>query len=705
MPQKRRRLEEPAQPALAEQSSSLRRTTRQTPVLPPLPPTSAAVAKVAQAPAVADPTAMATTTVTATATATTTGANGPGSAVSGRPQLQPTGPATTASTATTTTVSNPIANLQTPVPIPTPLGSGHQQPNRSRERPQSTIPPPPIPPTYSPPVKTPVPVPVVTPISPPSIPRPPLPSLRSNPPAGRSMSGISIKDNARPSDLVAPEISYHVPQLAVPGRVQSSLLRPHGPSALPPRLDRRPAPPVVTPVLPPKPPTLPVIDRGPPRADRNIDKVVLGDLCFRTWYPSYYGKEVLGDTSGNSRNGGGSKDGSNEASGKASRKDKDNQPLLERLYVCPSCFKYAKELVAWREHVRVCERKAFIPGKKIYRHPRGRRKVLVALEGKGPVPKRRRGDSGIRYTEEIVQDEGEWSIWEVDGEKHGNLSLFAKLFLDNKSVFFDVTGFNYFLLLYTPPARPIAPETEPIQTRPPQVCGFFSKEKMSWDSNNLACILVFPPWQRKGLGALLMGASYEISRREGILGGPEKPISDLGKKGYKRFWSGEIARWLLSLENTVSQPQPPQVAGAPVMTQELIVDVNDCSRGTWIAVEDCLGVLRDMGVLEDAGMGYGKPEKKADAAEEDESREPPEGGDGAAHKPQDLVSRSAEEKRSLAVKVVPRVRIDKEAVRRYVATHRISLERTCDPDGFVQGYAMKVDSSGNDGEKTGVETA
>lgn len=228
---------------------------------------------------------------------------------------------------------------------------------------------------------------------------------------------------------------------------------------------------------------------------------------------------------------------------------------------------------------------------------------------------------------------------------------------------------------------------------------------MSWDSNNLACILVFPPWQRKGLGALLMGASYEISRREGILGGPEKPISDLGKKGYKRFWSGEIARWLLSLENTVSQPQPPQVAGAPVMTQELIVDVNDCSRGTWIAVEDCLGVLRDMGVLEDAGMGYGKPEKKTDAEEEDESREPPEGGDGAAHKPQDLVSRSAEEKRSLPVKIVPRVRIDKEAVRRYVATHRISLERTCDPDGFVQGYAMKVDSSGNDGEKTGVETA
>jgi histone acetyltransferase HTATIP len=63
-----------------------------------------------------------------------------------------------------------------------------------------------------------------------------------------------------------------------------------------------------------------------------------------------------------------------------------------------------------------------------------------------------------------------------------------------------------------------------------QVVGFFSKEKMSWDSNNLACILVFPPWQKQGLGQILMGASYEMSRREERLGGPEKrmlPIQHL----------------------------------------------------------------------------------------------------------------------------------------------------------------------------------
>ena len=50
---------------------------------------------------------------------------------------------------------------------------------------------------------------------------------------------------------------------------------------------------------------------------------------------------------------------------------------------------------------------------------------------------------------------------------------------------------------------------------------------MSWDNNNLACILVFPPWQKQGLGQILMGASYEMSKREGRLGGPEKREPDL----------------------------------------------------------------------------------------------------------------------------------------------------------------------------------
>lgn len=234
-----------------------------------------------------------------------------------------------------------------------------------------------------------------------------------------------------------------------------------------------------------------------------------------------------------------------------------------------------------------------------------------------------------------------------------------------------------------------------------------------------------------------MGASYEISRREGILGGPEKPISDLGKKGYKRFWSGEISRWLLGLDATAHQalphshplPQPQQqlqqqgqqqlqMPGQPgeiEPTQELVVDVNDCSQGTWIAVEDCLSVLRDMGVVEDAGMGYGKPKKMLDDAEESEAGDGQEGPDtpdmDMTGQRQDAASKSVEDKKpaeAAPMKPVPRVRVDKEAVRRYVATHRISLERTCDPGGFAEGYAIKAaDNHGdsNNGAKQVVDSA
>ena len=128
-----------------------------------------------------------------------------------------------------------------------------------------------------------------------------------------------------------------------------------------------------------------------------------------------------------------------------------------------------------------------------------------------------------------------YSLYEIDGEKNKlyaqNLCLFAKLFLDTKSVFYDVTTFLYYLLVAHDPT-PEIPNTgfgDDAEMKgvggQGQVVGFFSKEKMSWDNNNLACILVFPPWQKQGLGQILMGASYEMSRREDRLGGPEKRMS------------------------------------------------------------------------------------------------------------------------------------------------------------------------------------
>ena len=49
-------------------------------------------------------------------------------------------------------------------------------------------------------------------------------------------------------------------------------------------------------------------------------------------------------------------------------------------------------------------------------------------------------------------------MYEVDGEAHKlytqNLSLFAKLFLDTKSVFYDTTTFLYYLIVAHDPNTP-----------------------------------------------------------------------------------------------------------------------------------------------------------------------------------------------------------------------------------------------------------
>lgn len=65
-------------------------------------------------------------------------------------------------------------------------------------------------------------------------------------------------------------------------------------------------------------------------ADRNVQNVVLGDIFFKTWYPSFYPEELVGrDT--------------------------------ERLYVCRWCFKYSKEVMPFSAHVVSRPNKIYAP--------------------------------------------------------------------------------------------------------------------------------------------------------------------------------------------------------------------------------------------------------------------------------------------------------------------------------------------------------
>jgi GNAT superfamily N-acetyltransferase len=98
-----------------------------------------------------------------------------------------------------------------------------------------------------------------------------------------------------------------------------------------------------------------------------------------------------------------------------------------------------------------------------------------------------------------------------------------KLFLDHKTVYYDIEPFCFYILL----------ETDQKQDH---LVGYFSKEKEPLDYFTLSCIMTLPPYQRKGYGRLLIEMSYYLAIQEGYVGSPERPISDLGLKGFRSYW-------------------------------------------------------------------------------------------------------------------------------------------------------------------------
>ncbi|SCU79813.1 LAFA_0B05754g1_1 [Lachancea sp. 'fantastica'] len=146
------------------------------------------------------------------------------------------------------------------------------------------------------------------------------------------------------------------------------------------------------------------------------------------------------------------------------------------------------------------------------------------------------------------------SFYEIDGRKQRtwcrNLCLFSKLFLDHKTLYYDVDPFLFYCM-----------------TRRDELghhlVGYFSKEKESSENYNVACILTLPQYQRMGYGRLLIEFSYELSKKEGKAGSPEKPLSDLGLLSYRAYWADTLIKLLM---NHVSEITIDEISSLTSMT-------------------------------------------------------------------------------------------------------------------------------------------
>ena len=76
-----------------------------------------------------------------------------------------------------------------------------------------------------------------------------------------------------------------------------------------------------------------------------------------------------------------------------------------------------------------------------------------------------------------------------------NLCLIAKLFLDHKSIYFDVSPFKFYILTEN-------------DNNGSHIVAYFSRENYLTTEFNLACIMVLPPYQRKGYGQFLISMSF-----------------------------------------------------------------------------------------------------------------------------------------------------------------------------------------------------
>ncbi|EGW31219.1 uncharacterized protein SPAPADRAFT_61797 [Spathaspora passalidarum NRRL Y-27907] len=202
---------------------------------------------------------------------------------------------------------------------------------------------------------------------------------------------------------------------------------------------------------------------------------------------------------------------------------------------------------------------------------------------------------------EIYRD-SKVSFWEIDGRKQRtwcrNLCLLSKLFLDHKTLYYDVDPFLFYIMTIK-------------SDQGHHVVGYFSKEKESADGYNVACILTLPCYQKKGYGKLLIQFSYMLSNVEHKVGSPEKPLSDLGLLSYRAYWTDTLIKLLVErnspslyrknnphpVEDSDSESSRHSTPAAGRQGSSSEITIEDISAITCMTTTDILHTLTTLQIL------------------------------------------------------------------------------------------------------------
>ncbi|XP_037133926.1 histone acetyltransferase KAT6B isoform X3 [Syngnathus acus] len=208
---------------------------------------------------------------------------------------------------------------------------------------------------------------------------------------------------------------------------------------------------------------------------------------------------------------------------------------LQKLYLCEFCLKYMRSKSILQRHANKCG----------WFHP----------------------PANEIYRKDCL------SVFEVDGNVSKlfcqNLCLLAKLFLDHKTLYYDVEPFLFYILTKN-------------DHKGCHLVGYFSKEKLCQQKYNVSCIMIMPQYQRQGFGRFLIDFSYLLTRQEGQAGSPEKPLSDLGRLSYLAYWKSVL------LEYLYRRP-------------DKHVSVKGISRATGMCPHDIAATLQHLGMIDRRG--------------------------------------------------------------------------------------------------------